>query len=112
MPLRIELGPRDMEGGVAMLARRDTGAKESAPWGELAAKVPVLLEQIQVGARAGGRVARWLGGCWGQHRQGCPVAPAPMDRLRQARPCRVVALRPQWQVLQRARSHVAWRAGV
>lgn len=49
IPLRIELGPRDMENGVAMLARRDTGAKEVMPWGELVAKVPALLEQIQVG---------------------------------------------------------------
>lgn len=57
VPLRIELGPRDMEGGVAMLARRDTGAKESAPWGELAAKVPVLLEQIQGDMYARARAA-------------------------------------------------------
>ncbi|PSC73094.1 prolyl-tRNA synthetase [Micractinium conductrix] len=47
VPLRIELGPRDMEGGCAMLARRDTGAKESVAWGELAARVPALLDQIQ-----------------------------------------------------------------
>lgn len=49
VPLRIELGPRDMEGGVAMLARRDNGGKQSCAWGELAAAVPQLLEQIQVG---------------------------------------------------------------
>ena len=49
VPLRLELGPRDMEGGVAMLARRDNGGKQSCAWGELAAAVPQLLEQIQVG---------------------------------------------------------------
>jgi prolyl-tRNA synthetase len=49
VPLRVELGPKDMEAGVAMLARRDTGAKQALPWGELAGAVPKLLEQIQVG---------------------------------------------------------------
>lgn len=47
VPLRIELGPKDMDAGVAMLARRDTGAKQSLPWDQLAAAVPKLLEQIQ-----------------------------------------------------------------
>jgi hypothetical protein len=51
VPLRIELGPKDMDAGVAMLARRDTGAKQSLPWDQLAAAVPKLLEQIQVGSR-------------------------------------------------------------
>ncbi|KAL4441883.1 hypothetical protein ABPG77_003799 [Micractinium sp. CCAP 211/92] len=57
VPLRIELGPRDMDSGVAMLARRDTGAKESMSWGELAAKVPGLLEQIQGDMYARARAA-------------------------------------------------------
>lgn len=48
VPLRLELGPRDMDSGVAMLARRDNGGKQSCAWGELAAAVPQLLEQIQV----------------------------------------------------------------
>ena len=67
VPLRIELGPRDMEGGCAMLARRDTGAKESVAWGELAARVPALLDQIQVGAPGVGAVDRRLGGRSGEH---------------------------------------------
>ena len=54
MPLRVELGPRDMEGGCAMLARRDTGAKESGAWDALPQRVPQLLEQIQARGRAGG----------------------------------------------------------
>ena len=49
IPLRVELGPKDMEGGCAMLARRDTGAKESCPWDSLAARVPALLQEMQVG---------------------------------------------------------------
>ena len=32
-----------------MAARRDTGAKESLGWDELATRVPALLEQVQVG---------------------------------------------------------------
>lgn len=60
VPLRIELGPRDMEGGVAMLARRDTGAKESGAWDGLAARVPALLEQIQVrGSGLGWALLPW-----------------------------------------------------
>lgn len=47
VPLRVELGPRDMEAGTVMLARRDTGAKESAPWEALAERVPALLETVQ-----------------------------------------------------------------
>ncbi|KAI7837371.1 hypothetical protein COHA_008810 [Chlorella ohadii] len=47
VPLRLELGPRDMDSGVAMLARRDNGGKQSCAWGELGAAVPQLLEQIQ-----------------------------------------------------------------
>ena len=47
VPLRVELGPRDMEAKTVMLVRRDTGAKESCAWGDLAARVPVLLEEIQ-----------------------------------------------------------------
>ena len=48
MPLRIELGPKDMEKGVVMAARRDTGAKQPLPWADLAAAVPQLLETMQV----------------------------------------------------------------
>jgi broad specificity phosphatase PhoE len=46
VPLRVELGPKDMEGGCAMLARRDTGAKESCAWDSLAARVPALLQEM------------------------------------------------------------------
>lgn len=65
VPLRLELGPRDMDSGVAMLARRDNGGKQSCAWGELAAAVPQLLEQIQVRCVAFGtsRIA-WLWRMW------------------------------------------------
>ncbi len=47
----MELGPKDMENKTVMLARRDTGVKEGVAWGDVAARVPELLEQIQVKAR-------------------------------------------------------------
>jgi len=49
VPLRIEVGPRDLAAGTAMVTRRDLGAagKESIPFADLPARIPVLLEQIQ-----------------------------------------------------------------
>lgn len=48
VPIRLELGPKDMEKEAVMLARRDTGEKESVAWSDIATRVPQLLEQIQV----------------------------------------------------------------
>lgn len=48
VPIRLELGPKDMENKSVMLARRDTGAKESVAWEDVTTRVPELLEQIQV----------------------------------------------------------------
>jgi prolyl-tRNA synthetase len=47
VPLRVEVGPRDMEGGAAVLARRDLGTKETCPRGGVGERVSVLLEEIQ-----------------------------------------------------------------
>jgi prolyl-tRNA synthetase len=47
IPLRLEAGPRDIENGQVILARRDTGEKVTVPVGELELKVPQLLEEIQ-----------------------------------------------------------------
>jgi prolyl-tRNA synthetase len=56
VPLRVELGPRDMEGGTVLFARRDTGAKAPAPWAGVGAAAKELLDAIQaemlVAARA------------------------------------------------------------
>jgi prolyl-tRNA synthetase len=46
-PLRIELGPRDVEAGVATVVRRDVAGKDTAPLDGLAALVPALLDDIQ-----------------------------------------------------------------
>jgi len=47
VPLRIEIGPRDVAAGSVTLARRDTLEKSTLPAGELAAKLPGLLEEIR-----------------------------------------------------------------
>ena len=47
IPLRIELGPKDIEQGQAVLVRRDTREKYVTPIEELPAKAAELLEEIQ-----------------------------------------------------------------
>ncbi len=47
VPLRVELGPRDLEGNVATLARRLSGGKSPVALGELSAEVPRLLADEQ-----------------------------------------------------------------
>ena len=47
VPLRIEIGPRDVKAGQAVLVRRDTKKKQSLPLDGLGAEVPAILEDIQ-----------------------------------------------------------------
>ncbi len=47
VPLRIDLGPRDLAEGQATVIRRDTGEKRQVPLGEVAAMTAGLLEEIQ-----------------------------------------------------------------
>ena len=47
VPLRIEMGPRDIENGVCVLVRRDTNEKIEVKLTELDAKVGEILELIQ-----------------------------------------------------------------
>jgi prolyl-tRNA synthetase len=47
VPLRIEIGPRDMEAGKAMLARRDTGEKAPIDAAAVPARAVELLAEIQ-----------------------------------------------------------------
>jgi prolyl-tRNA synthetase len=47
VPLRLELGPRDVAAGKAVLARRDGGEKQVVDAATLDTLVPQLLEQIQ-----------------------------------------------------------------
>ncbi len=47
VPVRIEMGPRDLADSKVFLARRDTSAKEGYDLDGLAEKIPALLEDIQ-----------------------------------------------------------------
>ena len=46
-PLRVEIGPKDMEAGRCIVVRRDTREKTEVALADLAAKVGELLEQMQ-----------------------------------------------------------------
>ena len=46
VPLRVEIGPKDMEKGQCCIARRDTGEKSFVPLAELETAVKDLLEDI------------------------------------------------------------------
>ncbi len=47
VPLRIAMGPRDLENGTIELARRDTLEKKSIPRDEAIQSIPALLDEIQ-----------------------------------------------------------------
>lgn len=49
VPLRIEVGARDMEKNSAVIVRRDTGKKRSMERDNLVVKIPELLDEIQSG---------------------------------------------------------------
>ena len=49
VPLRMEAGPRDVQQGNVVLARRDTGEKQVLAKNEAVEKIPYLLENIQQG---------------------------------------------------------------
>ena len=47
VPLRLELGPKDLEKAQVFSARRDTREKAAIPLAEIGTRVPALLEEIQ-----------------------------------------------------------------
>ena len=47
IPVRVEIGPRDIENGQAVLVRRDTGEKITVSFDEIETKVEELLKTIQ-----------------------------------------------------------------
>lgn len=47
VPLRLEVGPRDIEQGQCVLVRRDTREKTVVKFEDLASTIPALLEDIQ-----------------------------------------------------------------
>ena len=46
VPLRVEIGPKDMEKGQCCIARRDTGEKTFVPLTELESAVQQLLQDV------------------------------------------------------------------
>jgi prolyl-tRNA synthetase len=60
VPLRIEIGPRDVDGGVAMVARRDRSPKDKSSMtrGELTVRVAEILGEIQSSLFARARAMR------------------------------------------------------
>lgn len=48
VPVRIAIGPRDLENGTVEIARRDTLTKQVIPAGTAGEYIPQLLEEIQV----------------------------------------------------------------
>ncbi|MFH9862581.1 His/Gly/Thr/Pro-type tRNA ligase C-terminal domain-containing protein [Streptomyces sp. NPDC017202] len=47
VPVRVEIGPRDLENGTAMLVRRIPGGKEQVALDALAGRLPAVLEEDQ-----------------------------------------------------------------
>ncbi len=47
VPVRLEVGPRDLAAGTCVLARRDTSEKTPVALAEVSAQVPALLQTIQ-----------------------------------------------------------------
>lgn len=60
VPLRVEVGPRDVDGAAVMVARRDRSTKDKAsmPRGELVSRVGAILEEMQAGLFAKARAFR------------------------------------------------------
>jgi prolyl-tRNA synthetase len=58
VPLRVEIGPRDVAGGSVMLARRTGGKKETLPMGGLAGRLIAAMSQFQADLLAGARARR------------------------------------------------------
>ncbi|MEZ5283350.1 MAG: proline--tRNA ligase [Vicinamibacterales bacterium] len=58
VPLRLEIGPKDIEKASVFAARRDTRAKQSLPMAGLVDHVKALLEDIQAGLLARARAFR------------------------------------------------------
>ncbi|MFB6932060.1 proline--tRNA ligase [Streptomyces chartreusis] len=58
VPVRIEIGPRDLESGTAVLARRIPGGKEPVALDALAGLLPAILEEDQALLLRGSRERR------------------------------------------------------
>jgi len=57
VPIRLELGPKDMKGQCVMMVRRDTNEKKSVPWASLATDIQKVLDEVQAGLFAKAKAA-------------------------------------------------------
>ena len=55
VPVRVEVGPRDLDAGQLTFARRDRAGKQQMPVAEAATRLPALLDEIQAGMFAAAR---------------------------------------------------------
>src|SRR5438094_3580729 len=58
VPLRVEIGPKDIEKSAVLVARRDTREKQSLPMDGLAANLRTLLDEVQQSLVARARMFR------------------------------------------------------
>ena len=58
VPVRLEVGPKDVANQAVMSVRRDSRAKESIPLANLAERLPALLEEIQAALFASAQAYR------------------------------------------------------
>jgi prolyl-tRNA synthetase len=58
VPVRIELGPRELTAGQAVVARRARGSKDAAPLAELVDRMPQMLEDDQQDLLSQARIRR------------------------------------------------------
>jgi len=62
VPVRVEVGPKDVDAGQAVVVRRDTGQKTPVPQGQVPMHVTDLLEEMQAALLEAGR-KRLEAGC-------------------------------------------------
>jgi prolyl-tRNA synthetase len=58
IPIRLEVGPKDIENQQVVLVRRDTGEKKAVPADDIEREIPALLEEIQGNLYAKARANR------------------------------------------------------
>src|SRR5690606_24913060 len=58
VPVRVEVGPRDLAQGTVTVVRRDTGDKQQVPVAQAAARVGALIAQVQDDLLAGALARR------------------------------------------------------
>jgi prolyl-tRNA synthetase len=58
VPLRLEIGPRDVSAGSVVMARRTGGKKETIPMDDVSSRVLVAMNQMQDDLLQGARVRR------------------------------------------------------